>query len=49
MINNKGTVKECLTFILGTVAFQADLDSYTSIPAGSVVVFKVVDLNIGDG
>ena len=35
--------------ILGTVAFQADLDIYTSIPIGSVVVFDVVDLNIGSG
>ena len=38
-----------LFLVLGTIAFQADLDAYTSIPAGSAVVFDVVDLNIGGG
>ena len=38
-----------ILLILGTVAFQADLDIYTSIPIGSVVVFDVVHLNIGGG
>ena len=31
------------------MAFQADLDIYTSIPIGSVVIFDVVDLNLGNG
>ena len=44
-------LKVALPYFLvsGTVAFQADLDLYTSIPIGSVVIFDVVDLNLGNG
>ena len=33
----------------GTVAFLADLNQYTSIPVGAVVLFDSVRLNIGNG
>ena len=33
---------------LGTVAFQVDLDEYTTIPLDSVVIFDVVELNLGN-
>ena len=35
--------------LLGTFAFQTDLDAYDSIPIDSVVIFDQVLLNIGDG
>ena len=36
-------------FVFRKVAFQADLDLYTCIRTGSVVIFDVVDLNLGNG
>ena len=33
----------------GTVAFEADLDEYISIPVNSYVVFNQIHLNIGNG
>ena len=33
----------------GTVAFEADLNEYTSIPIDSFVVLDQIHLNIGDG
>ena len=33
----------------GTVAFEADLNEYTSIPIDSYVVLDQIHLNIGDG
>ena len=34
---------------IGTVAFEADLNEYTSIPFDSYVIFEEINLNIGDG
>ena len=33
----------------GTVAFEVNLDAYTSIPVDSYVIFNQIFLNIGDG
>ena len=39
--------RESFHFV-GTVAFQVDLDEYTTIPLDSVVIFDVVELNLGN-
>ena len=45
-ISNWWRMHQILT---GTVAFQVELDEYTSIPVGMVVLFDIVHLNIANG
>ena len=43
------SVKTLYLQFVGTVAFQAVLDEYTTISVGTVLIFNDVDLNLGDG
>ena len=51
-LNNSHCHTVCVSPLLtisGTVAFEADLSEYTSIPIDSYVIFEEIHTNIGQG